>query len=317
MSINNPRISIIVPVYKVESYIKECIESILGQSFTDFELILIDDGSTDSSSEICDNYAQKDKRIVVIHKENGGASTARNAGLEISKGEYISFIDSDDFVSKDFLLELFKAIEGYDMSMCYYFDYANGSITKIGKGEYKVDSNQFWYLSLGGANGNVVWNKLWKKSLFNAIRFKEGTIIEDEFIRHYLICSCKKIHIIDQALYYYRKNPSSVMSVQKQFERRLIFLDVLIDRIKYSDIVSNDPLLNVSVCAFLLTSAKMNFLQRKIAKQKIKEFKNSTKLNNGRLSFGTKNRLIFWRIHPKIYLFLVNIYNFIFRNGGN
>ena len=104
----NPEISIIVPVYNVEKYLKRCIDSILNQSFTDFELILVDDGSTDNSGEIIDEYAIKDERIKVIHKENGGLSSARNVGIEYSKGNYIAFVDSDDYINKNMYKILYK-----------------------------------------------------------------------------------------------------------------------------------------------------------------------------------------------------------------
>ena len=115
-----PKISVIVPVYNVEKYLRKCIESILNQTFREFELILVDDGSTDSSGKICDEYALKDSRIKVIHKENGGASSARNAGLDVAKGEYIGFVDSDDWIEMDMYGELYRLIKenNTDISVC-------------------------------------------------------------------------------------------------------------------------------------------------------------------------------------------------------
>src|SRR4051812_47980519 len=106
----NPKISIIVPVYNVQSFIRECIESILGQSFVDFELILVNDGSSDQSGFICDEYSNTDKRIVVIHKENGGQSSARNMGIESAKGEFIGFVDSDDWIHSDMYKTLYSKV---------------------------------------------------------------------------------------------------------------------------------------------------------------------------------------------------------------
>ena len=120
---NRPIISIIVPVYNVESYLERCIESILNQSFKEFELILVNDGSTDSCKDICNEYKTKDKRIKVIHKENGGLSSARNAGLDIARGKYIGFVDSDDFINKDMYKTLFNTIQdnNSDMIICDYY----------------------------------------------------------------------------------------------------------------------------------------------------------------------------------------------------
>lgn len=120
MQITKPKISIIVPVYKAEPYLKKCIDSILNQTFKDFELILVDDGSPDRCGEICDEYALKDSRIKIIHKENGGQSSARNVGLDIAQGEYIGFVDSDDWIEPDMYKKLFKVLknDNVDMAIC-------------------------------------------------------------------------------------------------------------------------------------------------------------------------------------------------------
>ncbi len=117
-------ISIIVPVYKVEKYLKKCVDSILAQTFSDFELILVDDGSPDNSGRICDDYAKKDARVRVVHKQNGGLSSARNAGIEVAKGKYLGFVDSDDYIAEDMYELLYKAIikEEADLSICGIYD---------------------------------------------------------------------------------------------------------------------------------------------------------------------------------------------------
>jgi glycosyltransferase involved in cell wall biosynthesis len=129
-------ISIIVPVYDVEKYLKKCVDSILNQTFKDFELILVDDGSPDNSGAICDQYAEKDSRVRVIHKENGGLSDARNAGIEVARGKYLGFVDSDDFVNEDMYKQLYTSIieNNADLSICGIFDLYEGK-TPIKKTE--------------------------------------------------------------------------------------------------------------------------------------------------------------------------------------
>lgn len=176
-NITLPKLSIIVPVYNVEKYLSKCIDSILNQTFKDFELILIDDGSSDGSGKICDKYANKDRRIAVIHQENTGVSAARNAGLDIAKGEYIGFIDSDDFIDKSMYEKLINAIESFnvDMAICGY-DYINES----GKMERKFKNSSPKTLSKSETFSAMfdmpqtirlgLVNKLFKSNLINNLR---------------------------------------------------------------------------------------------------------------------------------------------------
>ncbi|EGP5489252.1 glycosyltransferase, partial [Enterococcus faecium] len=133
-------ISIIVPVYKVEPYLRKCVDSILAQTFTDFEVILVDDGSPDNSGKICDEYASKDSRVRVIHKKNGGLSSARNAGIDVARGKYLGFVDSDDYIEKDMYELLYDNIvkEQADLSICGIYDIYAGKKVKILPEEYKV-----------------------------------------------------------------------------------------------------------------------------------------------------------------------------------
>ncbi len=204
-----PTISVIVPVYKVEPYLKRCIDSILCQTFTDFELILVDDGSPDRCGEICDEYAKKDSRIKVIHKENGGLSSARNRGIDRafqnSDSKFLSFIDSDDYVHPSFLEYLYKALIENDVkiSVCnviktYDTDYVPQ------KAEYsaeKTDAMDFYKQNPVWAT--VAWNKLYAKDVFNEYRYPEGKIHEDEFLTYKLLYNAKEVVWIDLPLYVY------------------------------------------------------------------------------------------------------------------
>lgn len=233
-------ISIIVPVYKVEDYLEECIDSILNQSFKDFELILVDDGSPDNCPLICDNYAKKDNRVFVIHKKNGGLSSARNAGLDYifqkSNSRYISFIDSDDYVKKDFLEKLFYGIKNSDITMCYMSRFDEfGTRRKEYSFSGVTDSINFWKIKGISPNDVVVCNKLYKKQIFSNIRFPVGKIHEDEFVMHYVIGDKLSINIIKDYLYLYRIREKSITGLEKKIDKKYIqtLLEINIDRMKY------------------------------------------------------------------------------------
>ena len=210
-------ISIIVPVYKVEEYLRRCIDSILSQTYKDFELILVDDGSPDNCGAICDEYAQKDSRITVIHKENGGLSSARNAGLEIAKGDYIGFVDSDDEIAPRCYeaLHYFMETDGSDI-----VTYNHNSIPDtdkwipMGENRVVVDSETVlrefsdkYYKMIG----DTVMTKLYKKKIFNNLRFKEGIIYEDTAILPYSIKESHRITVLTFSFYYYTFSEGSIM----------------------------------------------------------------------------------------------------------
>lgn len=214
-----PIISVIVPVYNVEKYLKICIDSILNQTFKEFELILVNDGSTDNCGKICDIYKSKDKRIRVIHKKNAGLSSARNVGLDLAKGKYIAFVDSDDYINKNMYEILYSNLikTDADISICN-FQYVNdNSIININQSidnyEYLIFNNIEALNKLYSENNvNVVvaWNKLYKKELFEDLRYTEGRIHEDEFIIHKLLYKSKKIVYNNTELYYYLKRQGSI-----------------------------------------------------------------------------------------------------------
>ncbi len=214
-----PTISVIVPVYKVEPYLKRCIDSILCQTFTDFELILVDDGSPDRCGEICDEYAKKDSRIYVIHKENGGLSSARNRGIDrafqSSDSKFLSFIDSDDYVHPSFLEYLYKALIENDVkiSVCKYEIIHNEkeAFEKEQYSSYIVDA-----ISLYTDKNNYVytinaWNKLYEKNLFKEMRYPLGKLYEDAFTTYKLLYEAGKVAMIDLPLYKYFVREGSIM----------------------------------------------------------------------------------------------------------
>lgn len=229
-----PEISVIVPVYKVEQYLRRCVDSILAQTFTDIEVILVDDGSPDGCPAICDGYAQRDKRVKVIHQKNQGVSVARNAGLDWvfanSDSQWISFVDSDDWVHPRFLEYLHRAAteNNVQISVC---DYCRESIYEEPKSnvEYdtlKVTSLQLYQHLEKSLLFTVVWNKLYYKSLFEKIRFPVGKISEDTFVSYKLMYKCPQIVFIKHPLYFYYINQTGITS-STYSPVRLVELDAL------------------------------------------------------------------------------------------
>lgn len=216
-----PEISIIVPVYNVESYLVRCIDSILNQSFRNFELILVNDGSTDDSLNICKKYLNIDKRIKLISQANKGLSAARNTGLKYASGDYICFVDSDDFVEKDYLLLLLKSIEKYnsDISMCeYYLTNDKGkqySVEKFNEPQNIITlsgKEVFSYFYKDNYVPNVVaWNKIYKKRLFDSVKYDEGYYYEDELIALPLFYEVRKVSLVRTPLYNYVQRQNSII----------------------------------------------------------------------------------------------------------
>lgn len=222
-----PIISVIVPVYNVEKYLCQCIDSILAQTFTNFELILMDDGSTDGSTALCDEYAVKDKRIRVFHKKNGGQAEARNLGIDISKGQYLTFIDSDDVVSPEYLNQLFKAIQenDADISVCDEISFQDGELFSFSE----KTTYSCWCMSGREAcirYYNMEWiipvgpcAKLLKANLFKDIRFPVGKIYEDQGTVPRLWYAANKVAILNNCtLYAYRIRTGS--TTHTNFSRR-------------------------------------------------------------------------------------------------
>lgn len=209
-----PEISVIVPVYKVEPYIHKCVDSILTQTFTDYELILVDDGSPDTCGNICDEYAQKDARIHVIHKENGGLSDARNAGMKIACGEYVIFIDSDDYIDADMLSYLYENLKkaDADMATCGIYEvYAD----RIEKQEEEPDfvcsgEEAFRCILRGHTIRGEIWNKLIKRSCISDLEFPKGKLYEDIFYTVDMMQRIKKVAVGTKPKYYYLHRSDSI-----------------------------------------------------------------------------------------------------------
>ena len=232
----NDLVSIIVPIYKVEPYLRRCLDSIVNQTYTNLEIILVDDGSPDRCPQICDEYATKDNRITVIHKKNGGLSDARNTGLDFCKGEYVSFVDSDDWVANSFIESLIREINNHnaDIGVANFIRTTSPSSAKINpnysRNIEELDSLQsvkkLWtnnYVTFVTA-----WGKIYKTSLFSSIRFPKGKIHEDEYTTYKLLYRASKTVFLNTPLYFYFQRDDSIMANVSSDSLRI--LDAMVDR---------------------------------------------------------------------------------------
>ena len=213
---NKPLITVVIPIYKVEEYLRECIDSILGQTYKNLEIILVDDGSPDKCGKICDEYASKDDRCIVIHQENQGLSGARNSGIQIAKGAYITFVDSDDYVNKDMIEIMYNHMveDNADMVVAGFESFFEdgtkssndhgGKVFKLSK-EEALDCFLFNDYLTPCACG-----KLYKTSLWKGIRFPKGKLFEDQFTIYKIIDLTQRIIYLSEPMYHYRKRSGSI-----------------------------------------------------------------------------------------------------------
>lgn len=218
----NPLVSVIVPVCNVERYLPECVESILGQTYRNIEVILVDDGSTDGCGSLCDGYAQRDGRVRAVHQANRGLSGARNAGLDVAEGEFIAFVDGDDAVSPLFVETLLGGMAvgasensgaSTDIVQCGFCRERCELERTPGEASYErltglQASERLQFDSTGGCT--VVWNKLYRRKLFETLRFPEGKRHEDEFVTYRALWAAGGVSVTDACLYYYRRRGDSI-----------------------------------------------------------------------------------------------------------
>ena len=217
MSQEKALISIIIPVYKVEKYLEKCIQSVINQTYENLQIILVDDGSPDNCGKICDEYAKKDHRIEVIHKSNGGLSDARNKGLEMAKGEYIGFVDSDDYIEADMYEVLYNLLKQYnaDVSICNFYTVSQGKISIKNADNGINEYNRIEILKEILLDKNIqsyAWNKLYKKELFDEIKYPIGKKYEDIGTTFYLLEKCNKVVVTGKSEYYYINRQDSIIN---------------------------------------------------------------------------------------------------------
>lgn len=253
-------ISVIVPVYKVEPFLRRCVDSILGQSYRDFELILVDDGSPDNCGAICDEYARCDSRVKVIHQENGGLSAARNAGIdwafENSGSQWLAFVDSDDWVHPEFLQRLYSAAveTGCSISACGFFRTGGGAFPEMGENTICAMDADDYYCSetVHGGLTAVAWNKLYHKSLFGKLRYPVGKLHEDEFTTYRAVYAAGKVGVTGAELYAYYQNPEGIMQ-SKWNPRRMHVLEAFEQQIAFAQENGKERLLKKVTLAYVLS----------------------------------------------------------------
>jgi len=241
-----PLLSIIVPVYNVERYLPKCLDSILAQTFTEFEVIAVDDGSPDDCGQILDEYAKKDEKIIVVHKENGGVSSARNAGLDVAQGEYIGFVDPDDYIENDMYEFLYnEAIAGdYDIVQCNYaqVDKDGNVVHRLDhiKNREFADTNELLCAFFENDIRSCAWNKIFRREVIKDVRFmSELRVAEDKLFVHNCLRCAKKVKITDKYCYYYVVSNSSVIhsAINEKLFDNLKVLDILYDTYKNNEYV--------------------------------------------------------------------------------
>ncbi len=213
------RLSVVIPVFNVEKTLERCLKSVVGQSYANMEIILVDDGSTDSSPQICELWRARDERIKVIHKENGGLSDARNAGIDIATSDFITFIDSDDYIAPDTYLSVMKVfqdlsntsnapIDIIEYSADIFVGRKDGYELNLADRVY-TDMNEYW-LQGKAYTHTYAWNKIYRRELFKDVRFPKGKVFEDVHTLPLLLSKCHVVATTSRGRYYYCYNPTGI-----------------------------------------------------------------------------------------------------------
>lgn len=275
-----PDISVIVPVYNVEAFLQRCVDSILCQTFRNFELILVDDGSPDHCGEICDSYARRDSRIHVIHQKNGGLSAARNTGIDYvmahSNSRWLVFVDSDDWVHPEFLARLYRAAEQTlcKISACGFYNTSGAPLPEVQEFSAVAMSADDYYCGNIHENATpAACNKMYNRSLFKSLRFPIGKLHEDEFTTYLALYKAGKIGVIMDALYAYYQNPEGITHSDWS-PRRMHVLEAFEEQIAFAQEHQNSRLLDKCVEQYIYSTyehlQKAQVVYRKELRKKLR-----------------------------------------------
>ncbi len=205
------KLSIVIPVYRVEATLERCLQSVTGQNYPDFEVILVDDGSPDRCPQLCDDWAERDNRVRVIHKENGGLSDARNAGIDAAQGDFLTFVDSDDFLNVDTYAQVMPLAEDADIvefPLYWHFGASEQKVLTFGNKVYD-DMRRYWLDGRAYAH-TYAWNKIYRRRLFDGVRFPKDRVFEDVATLPLLLERATRVVTTDKGLYYYRMNREGI-----------------------------------------------------------------------------------------------------------
>ncbi|MDL2264617.1 glycosyltransferase [Synergistaceae bacterium OttesenSCG-928-I11] len=326
-------VSIIVPIYKVEAYLRECVDSILAQTYRDIEVILVDDGSPDACPAICDEYAARDSRVRAIHKENGGVSSARNAGLDVARGDLIGFVDSDDWIAEDMIDILVRDMfsSEADISICGMLDvFLDGTISQ-GRSPQKslYVTDEAIRLILKDELTSYVWNKLYRKHVFSDIRFVDGQLFEDVLIMHKLFEKARKISVVHEDKYYYRHREHSITaSTFLNVDLAIQDYDAWRQRFLYAEKIYPDllPFLTEAlwfrIKRIYRTAARLRARGEAVdlarARSNFEDFQNLALYSNGNFCWENFrqigwNKYILFRMLPGLYFSLAKWHYVLFR----
>lgn len=308
-------ISVIVPVYNVEKYLDKCVESIVNQTYKDLEIILVDDGSMDNCPAMCDEWAKKDNRIKVIHKENGGVSSARNIGLDNVTGEYIGFVDSDDYLEPNMYELLIEnlTVTNSDISVCSTFLVdENNDIKADNILESQVLNQEEAVKFLSYKMNNSLWNKLFKKDTFKGCRFDEGhTFGEDHLILLQVLKNVNRVSFISDSLYYYvqRSNSTTGSKFSKRSFDQVYMKDALYNYVKknYSYVSEYYRKLSFTARENMCRKIILSNAEREFAKE-LNEYKKYMKNDFSAVKNKLNNKEL---IEYKLMMFNMPLYRFI------
>lgn len=328
--------SVIVPIYNVEKYIRQCIESILNQSYKDFELILVDDGSKDDCPKLCDEYGKKDERIKVIHKQNGGLVSARKEGVKIARGDYVVAVDGDDFVADNILKTFYDilSVEKYDLVCCGYYEYLNDDKIIAVKHKYhgiysrnRIENEIFSRL-ITGENGKrfppSMWAKAFKRELYTTIQLDVDdkiSIGEDSCVVYPFIYNADSLFVSEECLYFYRQNDASLTKqTQKAFSWDEILLRaehyerLMPDKIFVDQIARNvvHSMFNVAITEFYANPYR---IAKQIIKNKLTDIRFKKYLKCAHFKHNYKESILAFCVKHKVIILIYLYFRKKRKNG--
>ena len=332
---DNELISVVIPVYNVEKYLEKCVDSVKKQTYNNIEIILVDDGSTDKSGELCDIIAKEDNRIKVIHKKNGGLSDARNAGVKVANGDFIGFVDSDDYIYQDMYMDLYLTLkkEDSDISICDFVKIKENDDSS----EYCAKNknvNYYKYNKIEALNEllknekitNHAWNKLYKKSLFDNIKYPVGKNMEDMATTYLLFEKANQISYIEKIEYFYLERANSILgnvnekliyNLKDISEKRYEHLWEKYPEVRENLIISQIKNIKIMFSNLILCNLRKTFFGNDYEKE-YRFFKENYKLNIEKCKLSKKQKIEYNLLYKNklLYWYLFKLKIIIKNNGG-